>query len=252
MSNNTNVSLSIVLPDAVSGQSGDSRPHVTLLYIGSVPTERLNELTDICQNKISEVGGSVTLQTEQVEYINDPHNNRTIVWQSITSSYDFSPLRTNLVYDLLIAGFSVMDKSPLAYHPHMFVTYLEGLNSRLDSSYVLPAFRWTINNVQLWYGDTLVDLAINKSAKNKAVHVALKHISEKTKEMRSSAQSPSNLGFQEFVVFWEKASPTQIAEMEKFLKNDNFNGAWSLLQEVSGMPLDPISQPQSESARTLN
>lgn len=255
MSNNTNVSLSFVLPDTTSGQStqlNDSRPHVTLLYIGEVPNDRLNELTDICQNKLSEVGGSVTLQTEQIEYINDPPNNRTIAWQSVTSSYDFAPLRTNLVYDLSIAGFSVQDKSPLAYHPHMFVAYLDGLNAKLDSNYVPSTLRWTVSSIQLWHGENVTDLEMNKNAKNKALHVALNHISEKIESVRSYAQSPSNLGFQEFVVFWERANPAQVTEMEKFLKNDNFNGAWNLLQKVTGMKLDPISQLQNESAKTLS
>ena len=46
-----------------------------------------------------------------------------------------------------------------------------------------------------------------------------------------------NIGFQEMVEFYAKASPSEIKKMEKFIKGDNWHGFKKLIKNVLGVDL---------------
>lgn len=46
-----------------------------------------------------------------------------------------------------------------------------------------------------------------------------------------------NIGFQEMVQFYQKASPREIQKMESIIKNDNWTGFKKLIKNVLGIEL---------------
>lgn len=46
-----------------------------------------------------------------------------------------------------------------------------------------------------------------------------------------------NVGFSEMVAFYQKANPSEIKQMEKIIKNDNWNGFKKLIKRVLNVSL---------------
>jgi hypothetical protein len=46
-----------------------------------------------------------------------------------------------------------------------------------------------------------------------------------------------NIGFQEMVQFYQKASSSEVKKMESLIKNDNWNGFKKLIKDVLGIQL---------------
>jgi enolase len=53
----------------------------------------------------------------------------------------------------------------------------------------------------------------------------------------NEASYSGNLGFEEMVKFYDKASDDEINKMEKFLKNDDWDGFKKLIKKVLGILL---------------
>ena len=53
----------------------------------------------------------------------------------------------------------------------------------------------------------------------------------------TEAAYPDNIGFQEMVKFYQKASSSQIKKMEKIVKDGNFEEFKNMIQKVLGVKL---------------
>ena len=60
---------------------------------------------------------------------------------------------------------------------------------------------------------------------------------ENTINMHEAAYS-MNIGFQEMVEFYQKANPKEVKEMEKIIKNSNWNAFKKLINKVLGIELN--------------
>ena len=56
-------------------------------------------------------------------------------------------------------------------------------------------------------------------------------------ETMKEASYKYNIGFQEMVSFYQKASSSEIKQMEKFVMNNNWNGFKSLIRKVLNIEL---------------
>jgi hypothetical protein len=53
----------------------------------------------------------------------------------------------------------------------------------------------------------------------------------------NEASYKNNIGFQEMVEFYQKASSSEIKQMENMIKNDSWNGFRKLIKKVLGVNL---------------
>lgn len=53
----------------------------------------------------------------------------------------------------------------------------------------------------------------------------------------NEASYAGNLGFEEMVKFYDKASDDEVGKMEKYLKNDDWDGFKKLIKKVLGVLL---------------
>jgi hypothetical protein len=59
----------------------------------------------------------------------------------------------------------------------------------------------------------------------------------KKEENIKEASYSGNIGFQEMVEFYKKASPMDIKQMEKFIKNNSWIGIKKLFKKILGVNL---------------
>lgn len=59
---------------------------------------------------------------------------------------------------------------------------------------------------------------------------------EKEENIKEAAYS-MNIGFEEMVVFYQKASPSEIKKMEKIIKSENWNGFKKMIKKVLNVDL---------------
>lgn len=57
---------------------------------------------------------------------------------------------------------------------------------------------------------------------------------------RLSLSYPGNLGFAEMMQFYTIATPEQVELMEYLLKHEDWNKAWNLLKDVTGVDLEDL------------
>jgi tRNA nucleotidyltransferase/poly(A) polymerase/2'-5' RNA ligase len=150
---NTSVGLFIPLPDALAkqypslGDTDKSVPHVTFLVIGDVPETKEVEFLGILQKAFKgTVFSSVTATIGPLDYFDNPDHK--VAFTQIQFDKELSELRRRLVLELLDAGFEIIDRSPLLYHPHTTLAYLDSKEDEYKDT--LPTGKWDFNSIEVW------------------------------------------------------------------------------------------------------
>ena len=147
------VGLFLPLPASLAAQfphlsKDNTPPHVTLLYVGAVPASRKADFVSTVLSVLSVEQGPVRAELDQVDYFTHPEHDRRVWYARVRFSRDVARIRDRLRLALEDAGFPVADRSPLAYFPHVTLSYSDGIDSRYEGP--VPSGSWSFNSVSVW------------------------------------------------------------------------------------------------------
>lgn len=146
----TGVGLFIPLPASLSKwfpsrePIDKSDPHVTFLYVGALPAERVADFRRICEEVLSELRGPVEATLGPLSHF-DQEDNR-VAFLGINFNKEMGHIRRVLRRELESNGFEISDRFP-DYHPHATLQYLSP-GSRYDAP--TPDGSWQFDSIEVW------------------------------------------------------------------------------------------------------
>lgn len=149
----TEVGLFIPLPKDLAaqypslGEFDKSPPHVTFLYVGNCPKNRVPLFLRICQGTLSHFDHPIRAKIEPIDYFEHPDKGRRVAITPIRFDQDMGKLKELLRENLSDAGFEVLDSWPI-YRPHVTLKYLEGFEAPFKGK--VPSGAWIFNNLEVW------------------------------------------------------------------------------------------------------
>lgn len=155
LSASSHVGVFISLPEHLSdqfpglGMDDTSPAHVTFLSCGDVPDSRRGEFLAICQRAVGGLRGPVRgVLDGSVSSFPQPSEGQTVFYSPVRFSHDLAAVRWELRSNLVDAGFSVSDVSPLVYHPHATLAYVPGLAPQWNGD--RPRGSWEFDQMEVW------------------------------------------------------------------------------------------------------
>lgn len=149
----TGVGLFIPVPDSLAGQfpkSGD-RPHVTLLYVGTVLPGRQAEFKGVVARALGREPGPVYASFGEPDFFVQPEKDRRVWYSCVQFSKDVAAIRDRVWNALSAAGFEVQHSFPLSFVPHATLAYVEGdSQSHARWEGVVPQGSWSFDSVEVW------------------------------------------------------------------------------------------------------
>lgn len=147
------VGLFIPLPKDLAEQfpslapTDNSPPHVTFLYIGSVPPEEDQLLLDTI-NKVFSAGlPTIKAKLAGLDYFVHPDKERRVAHCPVVFNRGMSELRSRLRSALEDAGIQVGDSFPV-YRPHVTLEYLP--DTKVEYKGPVPSGTWEFNEIEVW------------------------------------------------------------------------------------------------------
>ena len=163
----TRVGLFIPVPEPLAsefpslGEEDTSPPHVTFLYVGSVPTEKRSQFLSVCLETMSKEPTPIKASLDGLDYFVTPETNTTVAYVPVRFSRDMGSLRDKLSHALQDAGFVVENRFPLAYRPHATLAYTEGVDREVTAyTGTLPKGAWEFDTMAVWGLDKEYDLVM--------------------------------------------------------------------------------------------
>ena len=153
----TGVGLFIPVPEPLSeqfpklGKEDTSPPHVTLLYVGSVPKERQPEFKAVVSGALGREPGPVYASFGEPDFFVQPDKGRRVWFSRVEFSKDVAAIRDRVWNALSEAGFDVQHSFPLSFVPHATLAYVEGdSHSHARWVGVVPKGAWSFDSVEVW------------------------------------------------------------------------------------------------------
>lgn len=151
------VGFFIPVPEELAGQfpslgkEDTSPPHVTLLYVGTVPKARETEFVSIATTALSKQPGPVIATIGEPDFFVHPEKDRRVWYSRVTFSKDVAELRDRLWLALEDAGFKVAHSFPLAMFPHITLAYADGeAHEHSPWKGDVPGGAWTFDSLEVW------------------------------------------------------------------------------------------------------
>ena len=145
------VGVFIPLPEELSGQfptlsEDSSKPHVTFLYIGEVPKGQGELLKKTVREFFLQERGPIMARLSGVDYFTG--QTERVAYSKVHFSTDMGAMRDRLASKLQDAGFAIENKFPLAYAPHVTLSYMQNPHDRWNGN--APRGEWHFHEVELW------------------------------------------------------------------------------------------------------
>ncbi len=126
----------------------DSRPHVTALYIGEVPSEKRDALVKVVQSVLADtLPFELSLDAEPSYFPATEHSDNCVVAKLDVISDGLHALHARLKDAVKAAGIDVDDHFD-EYVPHATLEYLEPPKEEYDG--LVPSGSWTPVEAEVW------------------------------------------------------------------------------------------------------
>lgn len=153
---NASVGLFLPLPKVLAQQfpslapEDDSPPHVTLLYVGPVPSARKDAFLTVVRAALSQQPGPITATLGAPDVFVHPDKDRRVWHSRVQFSKDVAGIRDRVRSALMDAGFEVLHSFPLAFFPHVTLAYVPDASSTKLWDGPVPEGTWTFDDVAVW------------------------------------------------------------------------------------------------------
>jgi len=133
------------------GDHDDSKPHVTVLFIGEVPKKDEELLEETVKEIVSNYEPFDVKLDENVSYFPaSKHSDGCKIAKLKVISKDLHKFHDKLKEGISNAGIEIDDHFP-DYKPHVTLEYMEPGKEKYDKDF--PNGSWTIESVEIWNGD---------------------------------------------------------------------------------------------------
>lgn len=151
--NGSHVCVVAKVPDHIADQfPKDSDPdaddpHITILFIGDIPKEKVGALINTCQSVFGQCSSIPVSLDSEVSYFDpsDRSEGRRVAKLDVICP-DLHPLHKQLWDELEEAGVEVAHSHP-EYHPHTTLDYIEPYS---EYEGPVPQGKWDIDVIEIW------------------------------------------------------------------------------------------------------
>lgn len=146
----SSVGLFIPLPPELASQyevkeEDPSPPHVTLLFVGPVPTRRAKELVEIVERFVAHRPAPLAVLNGTDAFVQD--DGTSVVWSRVHFSSDLKQVRDLIWKELDGAGFNVQH-SFQSFHPHATIEYRDKADPVWDGD--VPVGSAVCDRIEVW------------------------------------------------------------------------------------------------------
>jgi DNA ligase D-like protein (predicted 3'-phosphoesterase) len=148
------VGVFAVLPDSLAkqfpslGEHDDSKPHITIAFIGEVPKRQYDLLINTVKGVLYDHGPfEVTIDERPSYFAATKHSDDCKVAKMGVSGKDLHKLHHKLIDALKMAGIEMDNHFP-EYKPHVTLSYLPRGQEKYEGK--VPHGSWTVKEVEIW------------------------------------------------------------------------------------------------------